>query len=118
VEIPYVAASQRPTKQVKDEERDTIVIVGQPRQKRKRIKVQQQQDDAGRPNELVADAVPSSSALPSKKEEAEPFDFSAVPNILDDNPDLQDSNRKKKRQKKQNKSQLLLPLSFTSTLEM
>ena len=120
VEIPYVAASQRPTKQVKDEERDTIVVVGQARQKRKRVKAQphrRQEDDAGRPNEPASDAVPSSSALPTKKEEAEPFDFSAVPNILDDIPDLQDSNRKK-RQKKQNKGLSFPSFAFTSIFEM
>jgi exosome complex exonuclease RRP6 len=115
VEIPYVAASQRPTKQVKDEERDTIVVVGQAKQKRKRIKSQPHQHDAGSSNEPAADddAVPS-LALPTQKEEAEPFDFSAVPNILDDNPDLQDGSRKRKRQKKQNKSQPFPFLVFPS----
>ena len=108
VEIPYVVASQRPTKQVKEEERDTIVVVGQQRQKRKRVKAQQQ-NDAGQANEPTADEASSSLGL-LKKEEGEPnalepesFDFSGVHNILDDNPDLEDRNRKKKRQKKQNK---------------
>jgi len=110
VEIPYVAASQRPTKQVKEEERDTIVVVGQARQKRKRAKAQQQ-NDTGKSNEPAADEAPSSSTLLEKEEEEsnalepESFDFSAVHNILDDNPDLEDGNRKKKRQKKQNKGQ-------------
>ena len=116
VEIPYVAASQRPTKQVKEEERDTIVVVGQARQKRKRTKAQQQ-NDTGKSNEPAADEAPSSSILLEKegKEsnalEPESFDFSAVHNILDDNPDLEDGNRKKKRQKKQNKGQSFRYLS-------
>ena len=110
VEIPYVAASQRPTKQVKEEERDTIVVVGQARQKRKRTKAQQH-NGAGKSKEPAVDQAPSSSTLLEKEEEEsnalepESFDFSAVHNILDDNPDLEDGNRKKKRQKKQNKGQ-------------
>jgi len=112
VEIPYVAASQRPTKRVKEEERDTIVVVGQARQKRKRVKAQQQNDagqtNEGQTNEPAADEASSSSGLLKKEDgesnalEPESFDFSAVHNILDDNPDLEDRNRKK-RQKKQSK---------------
>ncbi|KIM36578.1 hypothetical protein M413DRAFT_449112 [Hebeloma cylindrosporum] len=108
VEIPYVAPSQRSTKQVKDEERDTIVVVGQARQKRKRNKAQQQNGTA-KSNDPEADEAPMSSTLLETEEEGsnalepESFDFSAVHNILDDNPDLEDASRKKKRQKKQNK---------------
>ncbi|KAF8959127.1 hypothetical protein BDZ97DRAFT_1906257 [Flammula alnicola] len=94
VEIPYVPASQRPTKRV-EEERDTIVVVGQARQKRKR------KEAKGSP----ATEDGTNSSKPSVKKEGnasdEPFDFSAIPNILDDNPDTED--RKKKRQRKQNK---------------
>ena len=118
VEIAYVAASQRPTKQVK-EERDTIVVVGQAMQKRKRTKMLQQ-NGTEKFNEPMADDVPFSSTLLEKEEEEsksnalepESFDFSAVHNILDDNPELEDGNRKKKRQKKQNKGQPF-PLSLS-----
>jgi exosome complex exonuclease RRP6 len=114
VELASVAGSQRPTKQVKEEERDTMIVVGQARHKRKRTKAQQQ-NGAGKSNEPAADEVPSSSTLPEKEAEEsnmlkpESFDFSAVHNILEDNPDLDDGDRKK-RQKKQNKGQ---PLPFS-----
>ena len=64
VEIVYVAASQKPTKQVKEEEKDTIVVVCQARQKRKRTKAQLQQNGTEKSNEPTADEVPSSSTLP------------------------------------------------------
>ncbi|KAF8148190.1 hypothetical protein B0H34DRAFT_737252 [Crassisporium funariophilum] len=103
VEIPYVPASQRPTKRLK-EETDTIVVVGQARQKRKR---------AGKAAETSAGVEDESGPVKGKQKQKaqdesgvtvegqESFDFSAVPNILDDNPDVED--RKRKRQKKQNK---------------
>jgi hypothetical protein len=92
--------------------RDTIVVVGQARPKRKRTKAQQQ-NGAGKSNEPTADEAPRSSTLleneaeESNVLEPESFDFSAVHNILDDNPDLEDGDRKKKRQKKRNKDQPL-----------
>lgn len=103
VEIPYIPASQRhPAHTIED----SIVVVGQARQKkRKRTKVApdgpaalpsaessnvggtpQQQQNAG-----------SNDDPPT--EESVPFDFSAVPNILDDNPNSEET--KKKRQRKQ-----------------
>jgi exosome complex exonuclease RRP6 len=102
---------------VKEEERDTIVVVGQARQKRKRTKAQPQ-NGAEKSNEPTADEAPSSSAhLKKEAEESnalepESFDFSAVHNILDDNPDLEDGNRKKKRQKQQKKGLSFLSLSL------
>ncbi|PPQ68746.1 LOW QUALITY PROTEIN: hypothetical protein CVT25_012840 [Psilocybe cyanescens] len=101
VEIPYVASAQRQSKPVK-EERDTIVVVGQARQKRKRkgegkatptIEGDKNDKDSGIKDEQT------DTSNSAKLEDAELFDFSAVPNILDDNPDLED--RKKKRQRKQ-----------------
>jgi exosome complex exonuclease RRP6 len=104
VEIPYIPASQRKVTQVVD---DSIVVVGQARQKkRKRAKI------------TPGGIEPSVSAEASKLKEAgergvvannestsneEPFDFSAVPNILDDNPNLEDT-KKKRKQKKQKTS--------------
>ena len=67
VEIVYVAASQKPTKQVKEEEKDTIVVVCQARQKRKRTKAQLQQNGTEKSNEPTADEVPSSSTLLEKR---------------------------------------------------
>jgi len=108
VEIPYVPAAQRQTTiaRAKVEEKDTIVMVGQ--KKRKRVK-------GGGKAKMEGEDSPSPSINGSKEEsrgvsetnaEQASFDFSAVPNILDDNPDTEDMNRKKKRQKKQNKGML------------
>ncbi|KAG6819666.1 hypothetical protein H0H93_009746 [Arthromyces matolae] len=102
VEIPFIPASQR--KAVQPIVDDSIVTVGQARQrKRKRTKP-------------PADGlIPTTSAEKSNSEEVEPqnatkdstavndqepFDFATVPNILDDNPDVEDT-KQKKRQKKQ-----------------
>lgn len=126
VEIPYIPASQRhPAHTIED----SIVVVGQARQKkRKRTKVApdgpaalpsaessnvggtpQQQQNAG-----------SNDDPPT--EESVPFDFSAVPNILDDNPNSEET--KKKRQRKQKHGMCILydpfdvfpfiPLSYLS----
>lgn len=102
IEIPYVPAGQRATKRI-DEERDTIIVVGQARQKRKR--------KAGEGTEPEASASrndTSSSTIVPKQDEIEPFDFAFVPNILDDNPDTED--RKKKRQRKQAKGSCFFAL--------
>jgi len=92
-EIPYVPASQRPTRQ---EETDTIVVVGQVHKKRKR--------KAERT--VASDQDVTSSAKPE-----ETFDFSSVPNILDDDPEAgkeegEETGKKRKRQKKTNKKGL------------
>ena len=105
VEIPYVAPSQRQTKKEVKEEIDTIVVVGQARQKRKRKAGESKplpaaDEDRHSTASASANALPKQQQSASKHEEAEPFDFAAASNILDDNPDLED--RKKKRQKKQN----------------
>ncbi|KAF9474588.1 hypothetical protein BDN70DRAFT_865980 [Pholiota conissans] len=103
VEIPYVPAAQRSTKRVEEVERDTIVTVGLARQKRKRKAGEVKEQD-------VESASPDDGAMLDVKAKVkkegdglesgaiEPFDFAAVPNILDDNPDTED--RKKKRQRK------------------
>ena len=87
VEIPYVPASQRPTRQVIQDEKDSIVVVGQARQKRKRKKGEQNVEKGG--------------AMTAE----EPFDFSSVPKILDTNPNggdevNDDENSQRKRLKK------------------
>ncbi len=86
VEIPYVPASQRPTRQVIQDEKDSIVVVGQARQKRKRKKGEQNVEKGGA---MTAEG---------------PFDFSSVPNILDTNPngedEVNDENSQRKRLKK------------------
>lgn len=112
VEIPYVAPSQRQNRQVQ-EEHDSIVVVGQARQKRKRRGEGRTTNSVGDDkNDKDSSSGKNSRSSPGQSEEAEPFDFSAAPNILDDNPDLED--RKKKRQKKQSKG-VFLTVHITHT---
>ncbi|KAF8895358.1 hypothetical protein BD779DRAFT_721231 [Infundibulicybe gibba] len=102
VEIPYVPASQRGSARANVE--DTIIVVGQARQKkRKRVK------DTPNPLEPAASA---DGPQPQKEEKValtegdtetqNPFDFSSVPNILDNDSHITEV--KKKRQKKQKNS--------------
>jgi len=97
VEIPFIHAAYRPTKRVIAEEQDTIVVVGKAKQKRKR-KVEKKSSV-----ELERSLTVTEGAAATPGKGAEPFDFSAAPNILDDNPDIEDANIKRKRQRKQNK---------------
>jgi len=100
VEIPFIPAPQRST-EVVNEEQDTIVVVGQARRKRKR------------PKATSADGVETTSSsgkktkvtkgVEAKDEDGEAFDFSAVPNILDDNPNLGDEKAKKKKRERKEK---------------
>ncbi|KAJ7089360.1 ribonuclease H-like domain-containing protein [Mycena belliarum] len=102
-EVPYVPAAQRSTKREAPVVDDTIAVVGQARQKkRKRAKVDVDNGDG------EADDT-SSLVKPAKKErrtpevavEGEMFDFTAVPNILDDVPNGEDMRvKKKKKQRK------------------
>ena len=94
IEIPYVPESQRKTTKVVE---DSIVVVGQARQKKRK-----------RTRTVVdADLVSSAEGSQLKTEEGgvtqEPFDFSAVPNILDDIPNTEDMRHRKKKKQKQNK---------------
>ncbi|KAF7354798.1 Exosome complex exonuclease RRP6 [Mycena sanguinolenta] len=117
VEVPYVPASQRTTKNAAEViVDDSIVVVGQARQKkRKRAKTDTGVDGDGD----SASPAPANSATPKKKKlpktesgaetekpgeaEVETFDFSAVPNLLDDVPNEEDNRVKKKKKQKQGK---------------
>ena len=98
VEIPIIPAPQRSPIQVSSEEQeqDTIVVVGQARQKRERPKAS--------PNGVEATSgkkTKVASGVEAKDDEVgESFDFSAVPNILDDNPNLGDEKKKRERKVK------------------
>lgn len=88
-EIPYVPTQQRKTREVVED--SSIVVVGQARQKkRKRTKSAQQIEDGGSKN---ADKARASENL----ESAKPFDFSRVPNILDE---VQEEDRAPVKKKK------------------
>ncbi|KAJ3510409.1 hypothetical protein NLJ89_g4693 [Agrocybe chaxingu] len=100
VEIPYVPASQRATKQIQvKEESDTIVVVGQARKKRKRKAAETAGGEESAPPKK--DEGDLTATKMEGADEEEPFDFAKVPNILDDNPDLEEGSKKRKRQKKQ-----------------
>ncbi|KAF8989034.1 hypothetical protein BDQ17DRAFT_1393351 [Cyathus striatus] len=80
VEVPFVPSAQR--KVTKVEETDTIVVVGQARQKKRK------RED-------------KSKAQSDEEEVEQPaFDFSSVPNLLDDNPNAEGDQGRKKRQRK------------------
>jgi exosome complex exonuclease RRP6 len=92
VEIPFVPAAQRQAATVIEEkERDTIVVVGKPKtKKRKRTK------STVAPSSQVVD---KGIALDGKESE-EGFDFASVSNVLDENPEVEAKKPMKKRQKK------------------
>ena len=94
IEIPYVPESQRKTTKVVE---DSIIVVGQARQKkRKRTRTAVDAD-------LVSSAEGSQLKTAEGGVTQEPFDFSAVPNILDDIPNTEDMRHRKKKKQKQNK---------------
>ena len=100
VEIPFTPAHQRSTR-VSNEEQDTIVVVGQARQKRKRPKASPDGEDSSSGKKTKV-----ANAAEAKDEDGEAFDFSAVPNILDDNPNMGDATKtKKKRERKEKKGE-------------
>ena len=84
-EIPYVPASQR-QKPVTITEDDSIVVVGQTRQKKRK--------------RAPKTTLPTDIASPIEASETESFDFASVPNVLDDGSDhevTEDSRKKKSR---------------------
>ncbi|KAI1789123.1 hypothetical protein LXA43DRAFT_1096686 [Ganoderma leucocontextum] len=89
-ELPFVPASQR--KQAAESIDDTIVVVGQPKRK-KRKRVAEKATDA-------SDAVAGQGSS-VKEEEVEAFDYASASNILDDGSDHEraDVRSAKKRQK-------------------
>lgn len=105
IEIPYVSASQRPTKQAIQEQNDTIVVVGQARQKRKRRAEKHGDLAADTPSTDKNEKSMSENRQSGTTEHQEPFDFSSIPNILDDGHDTGNgteelSDKRRKKQKK------------------
>jgi exosome complex exonuclease RRP6 len=89
-ENPYLPESQRKTTKILN---DSIVVVGHAKQrKRKRAKTA-----------VNTESRPLAEGSLQEMGEPEPFDFSAVPNILDDIPNAEDSLLRKKKKQKQNK---------------
>jgi exosome complex exonuclease RRP6 len=112
VEIPYVPVSQRSARR---EEKDTIVVVGQVCQKRKRKagKSVTSDQEAASSTKRIDDAESNAQPRATNAEESqEPFDFASVPNILDDDPEAgkgveEENEKRRKRQKKTNKKGVL-----------
>ncbi|KAF9446370.1 hypothetical protein P691DRAFT_794509 [Macrolepiota fuliginosa MF-IS2] len=100
IELPFVPAAQRQTiTRVEEKEKDTIVVVGQSKaKKRKRTKANavNQNRSQSKDEELK----PETDTNDDNTAEAETFDFASVPNILDDNPDVEDRKPVKKKQRK------------------
>ncbi|KAF8211725.1 hypothetical protein K438DRAFT_1807803 [Mycena galopus ATCC 62051] len=106
VEVPYVPAAQRTTKVVEVVD-DSIVVVGQARQKkRKRNKNDTGMDDRDGASPATADSASPKKTPKTEKhdgEEVEAFDFSTVPNLLDNVHNGEDNRVKKKKKQKQGK---------------
>ncbi len=108
---------QRPTKQAIQEQKDTIVVVGRARQKRKR-RAEKHGDleaDTSSTNKNEKSMSENKQAGPKTPEPQEPFDFSSIPNILDDDPDNDAeelSSRRRKKQKKLNNKGSSQPVTF------
>ncbi|KAF7331658.1 Exosome complex exonuclease RRP6 [Mycena kentingensis (nom. inval.)] len=99
LEIPYVPAAHRTTKPAAEVVDDSIVVVGQARtKKRKRAKT----DDAETAEESKPRASKKSSPTPQAEEG---FDFSSVPNILDDVPNDEETRAKKKKKGKKDRGE-------------
>jgi len=107
IEIPFVPAAQRKSLINRDPIEDSIVVVGQTQQKkRKRTKAIALQDPDKRDSSVDgSDKSASKRAKSSKTDEQsvplEAFDYSTVSNILDDAPaPSHDSNERVKKKKR------------------
>jgi len=92
VEIPFIPLSQRQTAAVVD---DSIVVVGQARQKKRKRERTKTIDESIKSNGKAKEGEMEAEGEP------EAFDFSSVPNILDDVPDSENSAKRVKRKKKE-----------------
>jgi exosome complex exonuclease RRP6 len=93
VEHAYVPLSQRQTLASQVVEDDSIVVVGRRQKKRKRVQVTR----ATEPKPSVESTSASAEQTPEVEEE---FDYSSVPNILDDVAPQVDAPKKKKQKQK------------------
>jgi exosome complex exonuclease RRP6 len=129
VEVPFVPAAARRPKVLESHTDDTIVVVGQTRaKKRKRNSKKIAEQGETRESATAAGAeekVASMSKAQGREEEPDAememasdeqddFDFSAVPNILDDDPEseAQERRTKQKRPKRQDRANRAKGLSF------
>ncbi|KAK0185739.1 ribonuclease H-like domain-containing protein [Armillaria mellea] len=96
-EIPFIPASQR---QPREAIEDTLVVVGQARQK-KRKRVALADIDDGTPGTEVTSLTKKSKSGEgeSADQDPEPFDFASVPNVLDQVPAIHEDNKVKRKGK-------------------
>lgn len=95
VEVPFVPAAQRLKREDVD---DSLVVVGQSKQKkRKRTGGAEQSTSTSKKPKSVSGS-------------EEPFDFSSVPNVLDQLPDTQEDTRVKKKGKQKKGTQGFLDI--------
>ncbi|KZO96978.1 hypothetical protein CALVIDRAFT_563610 [Calocera viscosa TUFC12733] len=107
-EVPFVPKSARQTKEAQDD-RNTIVVVGQKGNKKRKRELQLDDivaastsaapaaETAG-PDDLAEDQFPKTSA------EDGAFDYSALPNLLDDDPATLGKKKSKKQRKNKSKA--------------
>ncbi|KAJ7050877.1 ribonuclease H-like domain-containing protein [Mycena amicta] len=105
IEIPYVPAWQRSTKPVAEVVDDSIVVVGQPRSKKRKRAKGEDAEGSRAPNKLSPSKGDDSPPPKGDEEDAEAFDFASVPNVLDDGPNEDGARAKKKRKGKKDKGE-------------
>ncbi|KDQ25524.1 hypothetical protein PLEOSDRAFT_51863 [Pleurotus ostreatus PC15] len=97
-EIAFVPRSERKTLATTEVE-DTIILVGQRAKKRKRKETKSTISDLNGGGDPPSSASSSAKKIKKTRSIEAPFDFSSVPNILDDEPIKEDA--RPKRQRKQ-----------------
>jgi exosome complex exonuclease RRP6 len=100
-EIPFVPLSQRQTKVVVDD-LDSIVYVGRAKPKKRKRQAAGVSSNSNTPNMGTPAEAANAQEDDSTDERAlvEPFDYSSVPNLLDNGHEMDAGTRLKKKQKK------------------
>lgn len=95
-EIPFIPAPQR---QPREPIEDTLVVVGQARQKKRKRVAPTDPDDGTSGTEVTSSKKSKSRDDENASQDPEPFDFSSVPNVLDQVPAIHGDNKVKKKGK-------------------
>lgn len=101
VEIPFIPLAQRQTTSATAVVDDSIVVVGQARQQRKRKRERNKAADEPKKHGVNGKTREEMDVEGEGEGEPEVFDFSSVPNILDDVPDSENTAKRAKRKKKE-----------------
>ncbi len=111
-EIPFIPASQR---QPREAIEDTLVVVGQARQKKRKRVAPADIDDGTPGTEVTSSKKSKSGEGESADKDPEPFDFASVPNVLDQVPAIHGDN-KVKRKGKQKKGEAFYCIMLSRNL--